>query len=258
MLDYVLAALFVVFVWWSSTCAILYLDRRPRHTYPQSFWTTTAIASSALAVLFATRADATPFGAYVAFVCAIVVWGWHEMSFLMGFVTGPRKEQCPAEASGWLRFRYATATLIYHELGLTVTAVAIAAIVWGQPNPIGAWTFAVLWALRLSAKLNIFLGVRNIGAELMPAHLHYLKSYFGRPSFNPLMPISLVLSTGSAILLNLHALSDDATAFQLTGTTLVSTILALGIIEHLILALPMNDSGLWKWAFEAAKEGTTR
>ncbi len=32
----------------------------------------------------------------------------------------------------------------------------------------------MLWAMRQSAKLNLFLGVRNLSDELLPPHLRYL------------------------------------------------------------------------------------
>ena len=34
--------------------------------------------------------------------------------------------------------------------------------------------------MRQSAKLNVFLGVRNLSEEFLPQHLHYLQSYFTR------------------------------------------------------------------------------
>jgi putative photosynthetic complex assembly protein 2 len=43
-----------------------------------------------------------------------------------------------------------------------------------QPNQVGTGTFAVLWVMRISAKLNLFLGVRNLSEELLPPHLAYL------------------------------------------------------------------------------------
>ena len=32
--------------------------------------------------------------------------------------------------------------------------------------------------MRQSAKLNLFLGVRNLGVEFLPQHLRYLQSFF--------------------------------------------------------------------------------
>ena len=43
------------------------------------------------------------------------IWGWHELSFLTGLISGPRTIACPPDASGWRRFIMATSTLVYHE-----------------------------------------------------------------------------------------------------------------------------------------------
>ena len=42
-----------------------------------------------------------PAAAYAGFAAAIVIWGWHEMSFLMGAVAGPNRAECPPDATGW-------------------------------------------------------------------------------------------------------------------------------------------------------------
>ena len=43
-------------------------------------------------------------------------------------------------------------------------------------NQVGLWTFVILWAMRQSAKLNVFLGVRNLSEEFLPEHLRYLET----------------------------------------------------------------------------------
>ena len=78
--------------------------------------------------------DASASAAYVGFAAAIVIWGWHEMSFLMGVVAGPNREPCPPDATGWRRFAAATATVIHHELALAATAIMLFALTWGEPN----------------------------------------------------------------------------------------------------------------------------
>ncbi len=35
---------------------------------------------------------------------------------------------------------------------------------------------------------------------------------------------------------------------SVVGHTLLATIMALAIIEHLILVLPVTDTALWRWA----------
>jgi putative photosynthetic complex assembly protein 2 len=248
MTDHALAALFVLVVWWFSTGAILWVDGLPRWTFRFSLAGATVLALGALYGLLATSRTPTTGAAYLAFTCALGVWGWHELAFLLGVVTGPRKEPCPPDARGWRRFVYATAAIIHHEVALAATLLLIAALTWGEPNQVGTLTFLVLWVMRLSAKVNVFLGVRNLATEFIPEHLRYLLSYFRRAKLNPLMPFSLVVGTAVVVRFVAEATDGEATAFVLVGKTLLATILGLAVIEHLFLALPVPDALLWRWA----------
>ena len=127
-----------------------------------------------------------------------------------------------------------------------VTMLAVAAITFSAPNQVGTLTFLVLWTMRLSAKLNLFLGVRNLATEFIPAHLRYLLSYFPKARLNPLMPLSIL--GGSAVAIRLFFTARESTAAPALEQTLVGTLLALAVLEHLFLALPLPDAMLWRWA----------
>lgn len=241
----VVAIVFTLLAWWAGTALILYLDARPRRTYALSLGLTTALALAAALLLHATKHETSAAAAYLAFGGGLVLWGWHELAFLTGWVTGPRKVACPEGASGWRRFVLATATMIHHELALAATLVAVIVMTWGAPNPVGAWTFGVLWTMRLSAKLNVFLGVRNIAVDFIPEHLRYLASYFGRARINPLMPFSIVAA--SLVVAYLVLAAEGITEFDVAARTLTATMLALAVLEHLFLALPLPDAVLWRW-----------
>ena len=252
MTDHALAALFVLTVWWLSTGAILWVDGLPRWTFRFSLGVASLVAVGALYGLLSTSRIASTSAAYLAFTCALAVWGWHELAFLLGVITGPRKEPCPPGARGWRRFFYATAAILHHEVALALTLLAVVALTWRAPNQVGTLTFLVLWVMRLSAKVNVFLGVRNLATEFIPEHLRYLLSYFRRARLNPLMPVSLIAASAVVVRLVAEATSGDATAFVLVGRTLLATILGLAVIEHLFLALPVPDALLWRWALRAA------
>ena len=239
---------FAAFIWWFSTGAILWLDRRPRETFGWSFAGASVIAVGALIALFMSASVESAAGAYIAFSAAIAVWGWHEMSFLMGFITGPHRQPLPAGTTGWRRFSLATATIIHHELALALTAAAFVALTWGQPNQIGTITFLVLWALRLSAKFNLFLGAPYRAEEMLPPHLTHLKSYFRNRRMNALFPVSIAGGVGLAWLLGGMAFGPDATAYAQTGFSLVLTLTILGVIEHVFLFVPPPNAMLWGWA----------
>ncbi len=242
------ALLFTVFLWWFSTGAILWLDRLPRRTYRWSLLAVSAVAVAAVYGLAASRQDATPAGAVCAFTCALGVWGWHEAAFLMGLITGPRKLRCPPEATGWRRFFLAAATLIHHEVALVVTAAAVAALTWGAPNQVAAATFLVLLVSRLSAKLNLFLGVPNFTEAFFPEHLRYLTTYLRRGPASALFPVSILSGVVMAAVLARRALDPDATVFAITGASLVFTLTALALLEHAFMVLRLPDAALWRWA----------
>ena len=243
--------LFAVFLWWFSTGAILWLDRRPRETFGWSFAAATIIAIGALIAMAASAGADNVAGAYVAFSAAIALWGWHEMSFLMGFITGPRLQPLPAGVTGWRRFSLATATIIHHEIALALTAVALVAVTWGQPNQIGTITFLMLWALRLSAKFNLFLGAPYRAEEMLPPHLSHLASYFRHRRMNALFPLSIAGGAAVAWWLGALAFAPDATPFTETGFSLIFALTVLGVIEHLFLFVPPPNALLWGWASSA-------
>jgi putative photosynthetic complex assembly protein 2 len=240
--------LFAAFVWWFATGAILWLDRRPRETFGWSFAAVTVVAFGALIALFVSAGIESAASAYIAFSAAIAIWGWHEMSFLMGFITGPRRAPLPVGVTGWRRFLLATATIIHHELALALTAAAITALTWGQPNQIGAITFVVLWALRLSAKFNLFLGAPYRAEEMLPPHLTHLKSYFRHRRMNLLFPLSMAGGSALAWGLGVIAYAPEATPFTQTGFSLVLALTVLGVIEHVFLFVPPPNALLWGWA----------
>jgi putative photosynthetic complex assembly protein 2 len=246
-----LAALFVLGVWWLSTGVVLGMVWLRASTFRASMALFSVLALAGIAGLLWSSQQPTSTGAYVAFSSALAVWGWHELAFLLGIVTGPRKVPCPPEARGWRRFAYATATVIHHEVAMALTLVGVIALTWGSPNQVGTWTFLVMWIMRLSAKFNVFLGVRNLSEEFIPDHLRYLPSYFRRARMNPLMPFSILGASAVTAVLAADALSLEATPFVLVGHTLVATILALAVVEHVFLALPVPDALLWRWAIRA-------
>ena len=162
------AAGYALFVWWFSTGIILLLDNLPRRTFRWSMSAGTAVFAVALWRLSQSAWDTSIAGAYAAFTYAILAWGWQEMSFFMGFVTGPRRTGCRPHATLAERFQDGVAACLYHELAILLTAAIIVGSTWGAPNQTGAWTFLLLWGARQSAKLNVFLGVRNLGERFVP------------------------------------------------------------------------------------------
>ena len=249
--------LFALLMWFIGTAAVVWLDSRPRETFRTSLTLAGLVACGAAALVWHYAGDASAGGAYLGFGAAIVIWGWHEMSFLMGEIAGPNRAPCPPGAVGWVRFKAATATVIHHELALAATLIALFAITWGAPNQAAPLTFGLLFVLRLSAKFNLYLGVPNLSDEVFPAHLEYLKSYFRKARINPLFPVSVLLGSGIAVWAWLTAEAAPADSGAAASATLLAGLAVLGVVEHLFLVLPMRDAKMFGWATgDAAKPAT--
>lgn len=239
---------FSIAVWWLSTGIILRLvdgagpGRQARALVAASLALTIGLAGVVL-----TRDMTTPLGAYLAFVSALLVWSWQEITFLVGLVTGPNRQPCP-EVKGWARAWHAFRTIAHHEAALVLLGAAVILPSWDAANPVAYQTFLVLWAMRLSAKLNLFLGVKNFYESFLPPSLHYLLTYFSRRSFNLFFPVSLSLATLVAVFLWEQAWLGES-AYEIAASSLVASLLALAILEHLLLVLPIHPERLWRWAW---------
>jgi putative photosynthetic complex assembly protein 2 len=240
------AILYVLFLWWFGTGAILFLDGLPRRTFRWTLVAASLVTALAFAALWATKNVVTGYGAVAGFTAAIIAWGFNEVAFLTGVATGPRKTELPAGAKGFARFRYAVEAVIHHELLLAATFLAIVAATWGGENQVGVWTFALLWVMRLSTKFNIFLGVAHNTVGLLPPHLVYLETYFRRRAFNALFPLSVTGATIATVMLVAWA-SAAQTAHESTAYVLLATLSALALLEHWVLMLPVRFAELWRW-----------
>lgn len=254
MWDAALPILFAIFVWWFSTGIVLLLDGLPRNTFRWSHLLSTLLALAAFAGLSHTAQQTTAAGAYCAFTCALLLWGWHELSFLTGWVTGPRKTSASPGVAGWPRFVEAVQAILWHELAILVSGLIVLAITWQQPNQVGMGTFAVLWLMRISAKLNIFYGVRNLSLEFLPSHLRYMGSYFRQRPMNRFFPLVVTAATAVAVLLMRFVIAQAPGSAAAVGGLLVQTLLVLAILEHWLLVLPLEATALWRWALRRAAQ----
>ena len=255
LIEFGLPALFALFVWWFGTGVVMLLDGLPRDTFRWSLASSSLIALGSLVCIASYAADSSIGAAYAAFTCAVLAWGWHELAFLTGWLTGPRKAACSAPAHGPTRFHEAVQAILWHELAIIAMALVIVAITWGQPNQVAPWTFGLLWIMRLSAKLNLFLGVRNRGEEFLPPQLAYLGSYFRRRAFNGLLPLSIAAGTVCAV--SIIVLAVEAGGAQRAGLMLVASLLVLALVEHLLMVLPLQSSVLWRWALRQGQAATS-
>jgi putative photosynthetic complex assembly protein 2 len=249
------AIAFVVLLWWGSTGLILYLNGLPRRTHPLQMVVVSLLLLPALALVGWSARGTEVSHAYLAFSAALGVWGWQEVAFLLGYVTGPRRTPCPGSARGWDRVRLAVLAILYHEAALLVLGAAVFLLCTGQPNQVAWWTFLALWTMRLSAKLNLFFGVRNLNDHFLPDHLRYLGSYFRRRNHNRWFPFSLLAASAATGLAWWAAAGHAAGSFEAIALALVGALLALALLEHVFMVLPAPSDRLWRWALPASRRG---
>lgn len=245
----------VIVLWFVSTGLVAMINHRLRQSFGRAVIIAGICASLGLALLVLTSHSTAVWAAYVSFVGGLLIWSWHEISFLTGAVAGSHREVCPPDARGWQRFSLATMALIHHEIALAMTAALLLSLSAVTTNPTGAYTFALLLIFRLSSKLNIYWGVPNMSDELLPLHLAYLKSYFGPKRLQPM----LVLSTSAIVGLGAYFANAAFNANQpneAVQASLLCCLCMLAALEHLFLAIPFRDSALWNWALEAKNKKT--
>jgi putative photosynthetic complex assembly protein 2 len=254
VLDYLYPGLYAAFLWWFSTGAIFYLNSRAPQSFRWSLLGGTAVLLAALYGIWASAGAESVVGAYIAFTCGLLAWGWQTMTYYMGYITGPRRERCPPGCSGWRHFLHGVETCVYHELAILASAILIAGLTWGQPNQLALWTFLALWGMHVSAKLNVFLGVRNLNEEFLPRHMDYLKGFLRQRPINLLFPFSVTVGTIVTVLVAEAAASPGASAFTVASLTLLATLLGLAVLEHWFMVLPLPFGALWKWSLAESDE----
>ena len=245
-----IAALVALFFWWFATGAILVAVRRADSEGAKArlwavLWNLPFLLLGGFGFLD-TLGNNSVAGAYVGFLSALALWGWIELAFLTGVITGPVRQPLKAGVREWERFIRAWGTIAYHEMLLAFTLLAMIAASYGADNKFGMWTFAVLFAARVSAKLNLYLGVRKINVEFIPEHLNHLPSHFRIARMNWLFPISIT-GLSFALACFLERIWAVETQADIVGFALLSALTALALLEHWFMVLPLPDEKLWRW-----------
>jgi putative photosynthetic complex assembly protein 2 len=246
-----IVALYALFVWWFSTGVVLYIVGRPGWSSRWILLAAGVLFAASLYGLSRSSADTSVLGAYSAFTYAVLLWGSQEFPFLTGLITGPRGEPCPESCRGWRRVALALEAIVYHEIALLLSGLAVFAVTWNAVNQFGAWTFLTLWAMRVSAKLNLFLGVPVLNDEFLPDRMSYLASFFSKRPVSLLFPVTVTAATVLTALVVTRALAADASAFSSSGYMLLASLMALGLLEHWFMVLPLPIAALWGWGMRS-------
>lgn len=247
------AVLYALFIWWFTTGLVLLLVLRRRKAVVASLIGAALLFPVSIYILAASSGQTSVAGAYIGFTAAILLWGTQETAFLTGAVTGPRARPCPAGVQGAARLRYAIGAILYHEIALLGSGLAVLVVTWDAPNQVGALTFLVLWVMRLSAKLNLFLGVPVLNDEVMPHQIAHLRSYFRRGPVTAFFPVAMGLAVLGLIALIEKASAPTSGPAGEVGYVLVAALLGLAILEHVFMLVPLPIDRLWAWSTGALR-----
>ncbi len=241
----VLAAIvFVVAMWSGFTALIFYLDSLPVRTFKYSMAAATVLLLLCAIVIWALRGDPSTSALAASFAAGLIAWGWTEMALYMGYVTGPRKQRCAEGCAGVQHFGHAVSANLWHEL--VVIGFAVALYIMG--NDTAFWSYVMLWLMHLSARLNVFLGVRNVSVEFVPDHMDVLKGFLRRRNMNVLFPFSCIALL--ALCVYLIVLPQN---FEIT---MAATLAVIGLLEHVLLMLPLPTEKLWTWSLSQRAKPT--
>ena len=245
-----------IFLWWFSTGIILFAVRSADRTGGDAHWMTTVLGLPLLALgvvsVWYSLALSTISGVYAGFLGALAIWGWIELAFLTGVITGPEKRPCPPGLSGQNRFFRALGTVAHHEVLLAIGMVLLVLVSTAAENQTAVWTYTILFAARISAKLNLFFGVPRINLEFIPARLDHLKSYFRRGPITLAFPLAVTLLSFAVAGFAERLLSSTTQALEMQFT-LLTALSALALLEHWLMVLPLPDAKLWRWMLPAAR-----
>jgi putative photosynthetic complex assembly protein 2 len=245
-----------ILAWWGSTGLIVLAVRSSEKRHNIVMVGAALMAAVGLAALIASSESATAASAFTAFVGALLIWAFFEVTFLLGWITGPRKTPLPANVTKGQRFTFAVQTVIHHELALIGTLSFLVITLWGSANHVGVMIFALLWVMRLASKFILFLGARHSLSELAPPRLAYLQTYFRTDRTTILFPIVMVLGVFNFGFLARAAILSDA-PFFIVAHVLAATFMLLALAELVFLNLPVRDSALWTWALPKSKREKT-
>lgn len=249
-----IAAVIAIFSWWFFTGIILLIVRRADGGWATAHGKSVVFGTPLFALgilgLVLSATSLTVANVYIGFLSVLLVWGWIELAFLSGVITGPERRPCPDTLQGWDRFVRAWNTLSYHELLLLGGLLIVTVATTGAENTFGFWAYLVLFVARISAKLNLFFGVPRINTEFVPLPLQHLKSYFRQGNVTFAFVIGITFLSLATACFAERLMSADAGA-QTVGYALLLALSALATLEHWLMVIPLPDAKLWSWMLPA-------
>ncbi len=249
-----IAALFALFAWWFSTGLILFVVRRADRSGGHKLAVIAGVPAALIgaALVQASLGMHSVTGVYLGFIGALLIWGWIELAFLAGVITGHVTTACPPGLIGPARFIRAFGTVSYHELLLVCGLWGLVLASAGAENRVALATFLVLFLARICAKLNLFFGVPRINTEFVPDRLAHLKTYFTRGPITLAFPVAVTVLT-ALLAVCAERLWHAGNEVTIAGFGLLTALAALALLEHWLMVVPLPDAKLWRWMLPAPK-----
>ncbi len=248
------AVALALLAWWISTGVILIVVRRADHAGGEAhrmavLGAVPVLALGLVLVLWSAGRDGVE-GAYAGFLGALAVWGWLELTFLTGMITGPDLRPCPPGLAGRARFERALGAILHHEIALLLGLLLCLAATTHGVNQTAGWTFAVLFGARISAKLNLFLGVPRINTEFIPGPLAHLAGHFRKGPTTYFFVASVTfLSLTVGCFIQQYRIAE--TSGDAVSSALLAALATLALAEHWLMLVPLPDARLWRWMLPA-------
>ena len=227
----------VVGFWWAATGVTLAMQRSAV-TSMASVFVATIFAAIGLLMIFSAREHATVRGARISFLGSALVWWWCSTIFYAGFGIRIRDGIEAGSRTFTLALQAIEATVRPDLLGVLMLAT-VGALVWRKLNRTAFWTLLIFWGTLQTAKLNVFMGVRNSGVDWLPDHLAGLSQFFGPPANSLLLPVTIaMLAVGfvATAAQSFIALS----AFRKHMLAMLSFLLGLALVEHVFLGVNLT------------------
>ncbi|NDF85698.1 MAG: DUF3623 family protein [Gammaproteobacteria bacterium] len=119
-------------LWWGSTAVIARLIGHTPRSYPRLLLLATLLGVAGLFLLVGLRDTTSVAAAVGALVGAITVWGWIEVTFLTGKVTGPLPTHSAEDEGLIRRAGRAFTAILWHEILIAVTVAMAAVLLLGR------------------------------------------------------------------------------------------------------------------------------
>jgi putative photosynthetic complex assembly protein 2 len=227
------SVMLVLCFWWTAT-GVLYALQRNVWTRGAALVGAMGCLAMAGRLLVQSRDDTTSPGALRAFFAGALAWTAIITLFFEGWIVGPGLESLGAETRGW-RGAWSAIQATWHWEALALVTIGVG--VWATRTArsrLALWTLLLFWGAHQTAKLNLFVGVVNSGAEIFPPYLAHLVRYFGPAHNSPLLGVTIVAYATLAVwmLVPVGRIDDGTRSRRL----MIAALAALAAIEHGFLA----------------------